>query len=251
MTAYRYVRLGKLPAVKVGGEWRVRADALEAFSQEPAPTKGGADWDRRLRKRLLASDENGAWSLIEAALASGMEPGEVYVKMMAPAMKRIGDEWESGDLSVADEHRASAVALRLIGRLGPRFARRGRSRGEVVLAAAPGERHSLPLSMLGDVIRGAGFDVVDLGADVPAEDLAETVRGADRLVAVCISATNHAGDDGVRQAVAATQAVREVPVFVGGAAILGKEHAARLGADGWAGDALGALELIEDAAKTA
>lgn len=249
MTAYRYVRLGKLPAVKVEGEWRVREDAFDEFATKPVPAKGRADWDRRLRKRLLAGDENGAWTVVEGALASGMEPADIYVKMLAPAMKRVGDEWESGELSVADEHRASAIALRIIGRLGPKFAKRGRSRGQVLLAAAPGERHSLPLSMLGDIIRSAGYEVVDLGADVPAGDLAETAKKMDRLVAVCISATNHAGDAGVRSAVDAAKGATDAPVFVGGASIIGPEHATRLGADGWAEDALGALTLLEEAAS--
>ena len=69
--------------------------------------------------------------MVEAALASGMEPADIHLELLAPALRSIGDGWEAGRLSVADEHRASAVAGRLIGRLGPRFARRGRKRGTV------------------------------------------------------------------------------------------------------------------------
>lgn len=248
MTAYRYVRHGRLAATKVGGEWQVAVKDLDSFAAEPAPARRKrAPWHERMRERLLAGDEAGAWGVIEAALAAGMEPASVYVDVMAPAMKTVGDDWESGRVSIADEHRASAVAVRLIGRLGPRFARKGRTRGHVALAGAPGERHSIPLAMLGDLLRGAGFEVTDLGPDVPAEALAEIVVDLDRLTAVCISATNHGGDVGLRKAVSAVKRAVDVPVFVGGAAIIGSEHARRLGADGWATDGLGAITLVEDA----
>jgi excisionase family DNA binding protein len=246
MTAYRYVRHGRLAATKVAGEWRVARKDLDEFEADPTPARRRkAPWHERMHERLLASDEAGAWGVVESALAAGMEPGRVYVDVLAPAMKTIGDEWESGRVSIADEHRASAVAVRLIGRLGPRFARKGRSRGHVAVAGAPGERHAIPLSMLGDLLRGAGFEVTDLGPDVPAEALADVAIDLDRLTAVCISATNHAADAKLRKAVAAVKKAVDVPVFVGGAAIIGSEHARRLGADGWAADGLGAVALVE------
>ena len=64
----------------------------------------------------------------------------------------------------------SFLAQRLIGRLGPRFARRGRKRGVVVLGAPPGDPHSLPTAIVGDLLRGVGFEVLDMGANAPAED---------------------------------------------------------------------------------
>ena len=135
MTAYRYVRHGLLPAKKVGGTWRVTVADLEAFrngatGEVPAgeSRRRKAPWAERLEARLLAGDGHGAWGVIEMAMSSGASLDEVYLDVISPAMESIGARWAAGNLDVAAEHRATGIAFRLIGRLGPRFARPGRSR---------------------------------------------------------------------------------------------------------------------------
>ena len=132
MTAYRYVRIGTLPARKVGGTWQVRIGDLRALigREPPRPGPGGIRWEpyrRQLRERLIAGDEPGAWSIVERALVSGSPAQDIHLELIVPVLGEIGDAWADGELDIADEHRASAVAARLIGRLGPSFARRGRS----------------------------------------------------------------------------------------------------------------------------
>lgn len=254
MTVYRYVRLGKLPARKIGSTWRVRKADLDRVRESPRPTgRGRARWDRRLEARLMAGDEPGAWGVIEAALASGMEPTQIYTRMLAPAMRAIGEGWEAGRVDVSVEHRASAIATRLIGRLGPSFLRRGRSRGVVVVTTPPGERHTLPGAMLADVLRGAHFDVVDLGADVPLASLGRILVDTDRLVAVCISVSRSGRDEAVAETIAAARRSAAVPVLVGGPAVEGADHARGLGADGFARtapEAVAVLRALTEGAAT-
>ncbi len=76
---------------------------------------------------------------MERALASGAEPGEVHLEVLCPALDLVGERWESGSWTVAQEHRATAEASRVIGRLGPLFRRPGRRAGTVVIGAAPGD----------------------------------------------------------------------------------------------------------------
>ena len=71
---------------------------------------------------MVAGDEAGAWAVLEAALASGVAPADAHMDLLVPALDSIGEQWARGVLTVADEHRASVVAQRLIGRLGPQFA---------------------------------------------------------------------------------------------------------------------------------
>ena len=139
MTAYKYVRMGRLPAVKVGSEWRVLESDLAAFLGADPVASGPSPWADRLAGRLLVGDQAGAWSVLEAAMSSGLDPGDVYLEVLAPALRAIGDGWRAGIVSIAAEHRASAVADGLIGRLGPRFTRRGRKRGRVLIGSPPGE----------------------------------------------------------------------------------------------------------------
>ena len=127
MTAYRYVRLGTLPAHKVGGTWQVRLDDLRALTNRETaqPGPGGIRWPpyrKQLRDRLIAGDEPGAWSIIERALVSGAPARDIHLELMVPVLRDIGEAWARGEFDIAAEHRASSVAARLIGRLGPSFA---------------------------------------------------------------------------------------------------------------------------------
>jgi excisionase family DNA binding protein len=247
MTVYRYVRLGMLPARKVGAGWRIDASDLERLDTSPdvPPRKRSAPWRDRLQARLLAGDEAGSWGVVEAAFASGMTPPDFYCEVLAPALYSIGKLWEKGELGVEDEHLASAVAGGIIGRLGPRFARRGRAKGTVVLAMPEGERHGLGLAMLADILRAGGYRVLNLGADTPSSALVSALRQVDDLSAVAIGVVNA---DRLAAAASLIKAVRrslgKVPVVAGGAAVVDEATALALGADGGATDARAVGSLI-------
>lgn len=246
MTAYRYVRTGRLPATKVGSEWRVETSDVEAMRSGEAgaaavggPPAGGTgngrrrrtDYHLRLEDRLLAGDEAGSWSIIESALTAGVDPEEVYLEVLSPAMARIGDDWAAGRVSVAQEHRASVVMLRLIGRLGPRFSRRGRKRGTIVVGAPPGDHHGVPVALAADLLRGAGFSVIDLGADSPASSFVDAGQTADRLIGIGISATGADNHEGIAEAIEAVHRELGCPVVLGGQGIADEATGRALGAD--------------------
>ncbi len=237
MTAYRYVRLGTLPAQKVGGTWQVRLDDLRAVAdrEEAPPGPGGLRWPtyrKQLRDRLIAGDEPGAWSIIERALVSGAPAHDVHLELMVPVLRDIGDSWANGTIEIADEHRASSVAARLVGRLGPSFARRGRKRATVVIGGAAGDYHSLPLAILGDILRGEGLAVVDLGANTPPESFVQTAQLHDDTVGVAISVGSDGSVDAAQRTAALLhELVPDVVVFIGGPAITNQDKARELGAD--------------------
>ena len=262
MTAYRYVRTGALRATQSGARWMVDPADIDELRQ-PAPTPAGdsgrtrpggrrgagrAKARQQMYSRLVAGDEAGCWATVEATLAGGAGPAEVYMEVLIPALKEIGDEWAAGRLSVTAEHRASAVAGRLVGRLGPRFARRGRPRGTVVIGSAPNERHSLPSAILADILRSAGFQVVDLGPDTPVESWVEAAQVVDRLVAVLVGGTGPGRQADIAAAVAGLRGAGiRVPILTGGAAVPSEAAARSLGADGWTGpDAVTALTKVEE-----
>lgn len=252
MTAYRYVRLGLLGAAKVGGTWQVTTADIDAYRAEnDVPAVVGAPrrrapWAARLEARLVAGDARGAWGVVEAALASGAEIDEVYLELITPAMQSIGERWAAGELDVSVEHRATGIAFRLIGRLGPRFARRGRTRGAVVVGAPAGERHSLPVALLADLLRGEGWEVSDVGVDMPPESFAHAALHTPDLVAVGVSVTSAACLDAAAQLLATLRDVlsSDVHLAVGGLAVRDEEHARALGAHGWAASAHGFAEQL-------
>ncbi len=254
MTAYRYVRLGILAAHKVGGHWRVDPrdlDGLQAGStvsrlslpRQPAP------WSRRLQRRMLAGDAAGSWQVLEAAMASRMTPADTYVEILAPALHAIGNAWRRGDLGIEQEHIATTVATSLIGRLGPRFTRRGRHRGTILVVMPPGERHGLGAAMVSDILRGSGYAVLGLGPDTPHASLAAAMDAGDDLVGVIVSVADVGRLQDARYLIAAAR--RQDPgvmLIAGGFAIPDAATARSLGADGWTADPRLLADLIGELA---
>lgn len=264
MTVYRYVRTGRLPAERRDGRWHVRPDdlaRLAAQSEADAgskssrrPEQGQRETGRgarsllgatpRMVDRLLAGDASGAWLIVENALLAG-RPQDVYLGIVGPSLRTIGDQWESGRITVADEHRATAVALGLMGRLGPLFGRRGRRRsGSVLLAGAETDPHLIPILMVGDLLRAEGFDVIQLGADVPVEHLVGLATRVEPFAVGLSVSTDHALAHAGRAATELHDRLPGVQVFVGGPAVTSELMARAAGADGWAPDASGAAELM-------
>jgi MerR family transcriptional regulator, light-induced transcriptional regulator len=255
MTAYRYVRTGRLRATRIGAQWwidprdlkTVGAGAAVAGQTRTATKKASrATAVRRLEGRLVAGDEPGAWTIVESRLGSGSDAEEILLDGLGQAMRSVGEGWESGDYTVDDEHRASGVASRVVARLGASFTTRGPKRGSVILGTPPNELHGLPTAMAANVLRGHGFDVIDLGANVPDDAFGNAVVKTPRALAVAVGVTAGNHDRAVRAIVRAVDRVSPgLSVFVGGAGITGEEHAARLGA-AWSGrDARSLGEAIE------
>jgi MerR family transcriptional regulator, light-induced transcriptional regulator len=246
MTAYRYVRLGVMEASKSGGVWQVQRSALEQFranaktSGSGSSGRGGArhrraPWSSRLESRLIAGDASGAWSVIEAAMAAGAELDEIYLDVLTPALVSIGERWAAGELDISIEHRASGIAMRIIGRIGPRFNRRGRARGLVALGAPAGEFHALPMAMLGDLLRLRGWEVSDFGVDVPSRSLTHVIEQTPDLLAVGLSAMSSDNLVSLAESCAAARAADpQVLIVVGGHAVTDDDHARSLGAHAFA-----------------
>ena len=240
MTAYRYVRTGRLPGTRENGTWQIRVADLDSFKpgrSGPAGRKSKAtgDFQLRLEKLLLNGDEVGSWELIQNALSGGMEPAGVYSSLLIPSLTSIGKRWAASQVSIADEHRASAIAQRLVGRMGPAFVRPGRKKGEIALGAPPGDLHSLPTAILSDLLRGQGFFVHDLGANVPATSFVQFVSTVRDLVAIGVGATTPNNEESIRSLLSALHSAVHVPVVLGGSAIPDDQGAKRLGANHYAG----------------
>ena len=109
------------------------------------------------------------------ALGEGMGVAGLYQRVIAPAMWRIGELWEQGEISVADEHLATALTHQaMAGVYGPSLSHKVKP-GRILMAAVEGERHALGLRMAADVVELAGYETIYLGADVPTADLLQAV----------------------------------------------------------------------------
>jgi diguanylate cyclase (GGDEF)-like protein len=139
--------------------------------------------------KLRVGDPHGAAVVIDDALADGLSSVEIQSRVIAPAMWGIGELWERGDLTVAEEHLATAMSHHVLTRLYPGLLNQAQRRGDtIVVAAVHGEHHVLGLRMAADVLEGAGFDVRFLGADLPESSLLAWVS-EHRPAAVALGVT--------------------------------------------------------------
>jgi MerR family transcriptional regulator, light-induced transcriptional regulator len=143
--------------------------------------RAGSRFTRLYLDALRAADAGGAFRVASGALEGGMTLPQLYQRVITPAMHRVGELWERGALTVADEHLATALTHRVLAglrpplRVEPNAAGGTSSRGRVMLATVEGEQHGLGLRMAADVLEDAGFHTIYLGADVPTEALLQAI----------------------------------------------------------------------------
>ena len=167
----------------------------------------------RYERALLSVERKSAIESAHEALELTRDPAQVYVGVIQPAMRRIGKLWELGELTIADEHVATAISGEVVALIAPR-AVEARSAGRAILSAVEGETHVVGLRMIGYLLEGRGYTVEFVGAGVPIRDLLTIVRRRQpSLVGLSITSEQNAPAlDATLQALADSEA----SVLVGG-----------------------------------
>jgi methanogenic corrinoid protein MtbC1 len=139
---------------------------------------------------LLNGDNAACMELVAADKGKHRDPEKMFSKIMTPSMYEIGRYWESGTISVAEEHIASSIVSRCITHLytSIRMPRRREDSPRALVTASPGEYHQLGAMMLSDCLERDGWVVRFCGANTPASDFLELAR-AFRPQVVAISVT--------------------------------------------------------------
>jgi diguanylate cyclase (GGDEF)-like protein len=151
-------------------------------------------------------------------LTDGLTVAGLYEQVIAPAMARIGELWEQGEITIADEHLASALNLKVMASVYAASLpdKPALDHGSVLLAGVEGDRHGVGLRMAGDVLELAGFEVHYLGEDVSTADLISAVaaRGPDVIaLAVPTPAARAAAEATIAEL---RMRFPKVPLVVGG-----------------------------------
>jgi methanogenic corrinoid protein MtbC1 len=125
---------------------------------------------------LLHGDSQGCLKLAEQSIQTSDDLKGFYLDIVCPAMYRIGQFWEFNQISVAEEHLATAIVGRVMAALYPRFAQFTITRGKVVVSAGPNEFHELGARMVADFMELEGWDVIYLGANTPAHEMLDILK---------------------------------------------------------------------------
>lgn len=162
-----------------------------------------------------------ALDLLLEAVQQGYSLPVIYQRLLEPAMYRIGSLWENNEITVAQEHMATAITQYALARLYPAIPRPTATRGNVLIAGVEGEQHQLGANMVADILELDGWDVRFLGANIPTEMILAAVAEYKSDV-VGLSATMpfnlpKAGEL-VKKLVGKGPTGREIKVVMGGAA---------------------------------
>jgi methanogenic corrinoid protein MtbC1 len=185
---------------------------------------------------LTSFDETRAQSAFDR-LVGALSLESLLADVVLPFLRELGEGWERGEITVAQEHFASNVLRgRLLG-LGRGWGRGGGR--HALLAAPPGEQHDLGLVVLGLALRDRGWRVTFLGADTPIETIADTARrvAPDVIVIATLVPPEAAPRAAVREL------ARERRVVVSGAGV-SAELAGEVGAEHFGGDPLEAAGYL-------
>ncbi len=198
-----------------------------------------------LYQAILEGNAKKAKEITEAALAAGADPSELLSRYMIPAMDEVGKRFECQEYFVPElliAGRAMKTALEL---LTPRLAASGaKAAGKVIIGTVKGDLHDIGKNLVASMLEGGGFQVTDLGVDVPAEKFVEAVGDQEGII-VAMSALLTTTMVYMREVIKALENAgirNRVKVMVGGAPIT-QQFADQIGADGYSDNASGAVTL--------
>jgi methanogenic corrinoid protein MtbC1 len=179
------------------------------------------DLSRRFLAAQLASDRREAVRLlIDEGVHRGVAVSRILLDVIRPAQQEIGRLWQVNQISIADEHVATAISQLALAQLYP-LARRSQPTGRrILVACVEGELHDMGARMAADLLDLEGHDVIFLGASTPVDHLVSKVR-AERPHLVVLSMTMSFHVAALQEAVARLR--HEIdpppPIAAGGRAI--------------------------------
>jgi 5-methyltetrahydrofolate--homocysteine methyltransferase len=199
----------------------------------------------RLYEAILAGDSKAAVAATEQALREGTDPVALVSSHMIPAMDEVGRRFETEEYFVPElliAGRAMKAALTII---RPLLAATGAQPvGRVVIGTVKGDLHDIGKNLVASMLEGGGFEVYDLGADVPPEGFIEAARSRNADI-VALSALLTVTMPSMKSTVEALHGAAlplQPRIIVGGAPVT-RQYAEEIGADGYSDSASSAVTL--------
>jgi MerR family transcriptional regulator, light-induced transcriptional regulator len=214
-----------------------RASPVEASQVLAAYLASVRDGDRYLAFRILAE-----------ARAGGMDLDRLYLDVLQPALREIGELWQRNELSVAEEHLATGITQAAMARLfSDAFQWSPRGGRTLIAACADLERHEVGLRMICDLLELRGWETIYLGATVPIDSLVTMIaRRKPDAVALSAALAPHVPRLGLMIEQIRTLIPDPPLILVGGRPFLeDPDLAGRVGADLTAPDAVRTVELLQ------
>lgn len=207
------------------------------------------DLYRQMAQSVIDGEVEDATRLAQQAVEEGMDPLEAINHGFAKGLDVVGEAFGCGDMFLPDLVLAAEAMKAAIAVLEPVLEEHGSERhvlGKVVIGTVEGDIHDIGKTLVATMLSASGFQVFDLGVDVPVAEMAEKAReiGADIVGVSSLLTTTMRKQKQVIEALEDLGIRHQVKVIVGGAPVT-QSWADEIGADGYSEDAIGAVSLAK------
>jgi 5-methyltetrahydrofolate--homocysteine methyltransferase len=202
----------------------------------------------KISEAVIDFDALQAQELCETALAMGVPPYEIIIDGMAKGMDLISKKYENGDYFLSELVMAGETMKQALEVVEPHLKQNGvKSRGTVVIGTVQGDLHDIGKHIFGNLLRGAGFTVIDLGFDVSPKLFADEVErskpdilGMSTLITTTMTSMAETITELKKRGTR-----NKVKIIIGGAAV-DNQYASKIGADAAARDAIEGVSTCKD-----
>ena len=209
-----------------------------------------------IQGRVTAEDEgfdeglegqSAVTELVQMAINNKIDAKKIVVDALTGSMDIVGEKFDTGEYLIPDMLASAECVGAAMDLLGPHLAGAGvESKGKFVLATVSGDLHDIGKNIVGIMLKGAGFEVLDLGNDVPADRIVSQVKesGARYLGLSALLTTTMREMGTIIQTLGQEGLRDQVRVMIGGAPT-SKAFAEEIGADAYCRDAFHAIEILK------
>lgn len=203
-----------------------------------------------LYNAVVNGDATSAVAEVNNLIEQGIAPQAILEENLIPAMAEVGGLFENNEYFVPELLIAARAMQEGMKILNPLLKASGISKaGRVIIGTVQGDLHDIGKNLVASMLEGGGFEVVDLGVDVPAEKFVEEAKKQDGTI-VCLSAlltTTMPQMRGVIDSMKKAGIRDSVKVMIGGAPVT-QDFATEIGADGYSDNASAAVQLAKQLA---
>lgn len=206
---------------------------------------------KKIAESLIQGNVSQIRKLIQEAIDDGQDTGMILQEGLIAGMNVIGDRFKMNEIYIPEVLIAARAMKEGTVLLRPLIAREEiKNAGAIVLGTVKGDLHDIGKNLVGMMLEGAGFDVIDLGIDVDPEKFMEATKenNASIIGLSCLLTTTMAAMEDVIFSINNSQLNAKVKIMIGGAPITQK-YADEIGADGYAPDAARAVDLARQLAS--
>ena len=201
----------------------------------------------QLAESLQRGDDEQASQLTLEAIAQGIHPKDILDRGLIAGMSTVGEQFKAHEIFLPDVLLAARAMYAGMDKLKPLLVKEGiPSLGKVVMGSVQGDLHDIGKNLVGIMLKGAGFEVIDLGNDVAPERFVETAKEQDAAV-VGMSAlltTTMPAMGRVVDLLKEQKLGDKIKTIVGGAPV-SEEYAGEIGADAYGFDAANAVDRVK------